>query len=102
MSSRRSIVLRREAGIVCQTRSRPRNLIAVAPIWRGFAAPSVQTVRGIAAICKDSNVQVLAEGIETKPERDFLRSEGVELMQGYLFAKLALEAIGVIDPSAWD
>jgi len=58
-------------------------------------------VRGIATICQDLNVQVLAEGIETKPERDFLRSEGVELIQGYLFSKPALEAIGVIDPS-WD
>ncbi|KQQ40349.1 diguanylate phosphodiesterase [Duganella sp. Leaf126] len=58
-------------------------------------------VRGIVAICRDLNVKVLAEGIETAAERDTLRGAGIDLMQGYLFCKPALRAAGVIDPAAW-
>lgn len=58
-------------------------------------------VEGIVAICSKLNVRVLAEGIETPAERDFLRDAGIELMQGYLFCRPALQAIGIIDPAAW-
>lgn len=64
--------------------------------------PKQAIVKGIAAICRDLDVQVLAEGIETMPERDFLQSLGIDLMQGYLFCKPAFQAIGTINPSAWD
>lgn len=64
--------------------------------------PKQVIVHGIVAICAGLNVRVLAEGIETKAERDFLRDAGIELMQGYLFCKPAFRAIGVIDPDAWD
>jgi EAL domain-containing protein (putative c-di-GMP-specific phosphodiesterase class I) len=37
-------------------------------------------VTGIAAICKSLNIRVLAEGIETRAERDFLLSTGITLM----------------------
>lgn len=58
-------------------------------------------VDGIVGICKALNVRVLAEGIETTAERDCLRRAGISLMQGYLFCKPALQAIGSIDPSSW-
>ena len=58
-------------------------------------------VRAIVAICAELNIKVLAEGIETPGERDFLSSAGVELMQGYLFCKPAFKAIGEIAPGAW-
>lgn len=64
--------------------------------------PKQAIVNGIVAICAALNVRVLAEGIETKAERDFLRDAGIDLMQGYLFCKPALQAEGVIDASAWD
>lgn len=64
--------------------------------------PKQAIVNGIVAICTALDVRVLAEGIETKAERDFLRDAGIELMQGYLFCKPAFRAIGVIDPQAWD
>ena len=64
--------------------------------------PKQAIVKGIVAICRDLNVRLLAEGIETKGERDFLQSQGIELMQGYLFCKPAFDAIGVIDPVAWE
>jgi EAL domain-containing protein (putative c-di-GMP-specific phosphodiesterase class I) len=59
-------------------------------------------VRGIVAICRDLDITVLAEGIETASERDCLRGAGIDLMQGYLFSKPALQAIGVIDPASWN
>jgi EAL domain-containing protein (putative c-di-GMP-specific phosphodiesterase class I) len=58
-------------------------------------------VAGIVGICASLDIEVLAEGIETPGERDFLRDAGVDLMQGYLFCKPAFRAIGVIDPASW-
>lgn len=65
------------------------------------SAPKRAIVDGIVAIGKALNVRVLAEGIETAAERDCLRRAGIGLMQGYLFCKPALQAIGSIDPSSW-
>lgn len=58
-------------------------------------------VGGVVQMCRDLEIEVLAEGIETKAERDFLLSCGVTLFQGYLFCKPAFQAIGQIDPDAW-
>jgi EAL domain-containing protein (putative c-di-GMP-specific phosphodiesterase class I) len=63
--------------------------------------PKQAIVNGIVSICAALNVRVLAEGIETMAERDFLRNAGIELMQGYLFCKPAFQAIGVVEPSSW-
>jgi EAL domain-containing protein (putative c-di-GMP-specific phosphodiesterase class I) len=64
--------------------------------------PKQAIVRGIVAICAELGVRVLAEGIETAGERDFLRQAGVQLMQGYFFAKPAFRALATIPASAWD
>ena len=64
--------------------------------------PKQAIVKGIVSICAELNVRVLAEGIETTAERDFLHNAGIDLMQGFLFCKPALQAIGIIDPTAWD
>jgi EAL domain-containing protein (putative c-di-GMP-specific phosphodiesterase class I) len=58
-------------------------------------------VKGVMAMCADLGIRVLAEGIETPAERDFLRAAGVRLMQGYLFAKPAFRAIGTVSDAAW-
>ena len=58
-------------------------------------------VKGITSICKELNVRVLAEGIETAAERDYLHDIGIDLMQGYFFCKPTLMAIGVINPDSW-
>jgi EAL domain-containing protein (putative c-di-GMP-specific phosphodiesterase class I) len=70
---------------------------------RGIDAskPRQAIVKGIVAICTELDVRVLAEGVETAAERDFLQAAGIDLMQGFLFCKPALRALGVIDPSAW-
>ena len=59
-------------------------------------------VRSLVSLCKDMNIQVVAEGIETLGERDFLRDAGIHLMQGYLFAKPAFRAIAELNASSMD
>jgi EAL domain-containing protein (putative c-di-GMP-specific phosphodiesterase class I) len=46
-------------------------------------------VKSMVSLCRELNVTVVGEGVETQGERDFLYSVGCELMQGYLFAKPA-------------
>ena len=64
--------------------------------------PRQAIVRGIAAICKELNIAVLAEGIETKAERDFLASAGISLMQGYWFSKPVFMGLADIADAAWE
>lgn len=58
-------------------------------------------VRGMLRICADTGVQVIAEGIETAGERDFLRDAGIHLMQGYLFGKPTFKGTTAIVESSW-
>lgn len=58
-------------------------------------------VKAITGLCRELGVTVLAEGIENPAERDFLLDSGIELMQGYLFARPAFRALGEIDPQSW-
>ena len=44
-------------------------------------------VNAIIAMCKSLGLQVIAEGIETTAQRDYLLQQGCTLGQGYLFAK---------------
>jgi EAL domain-containing protein (putative c-di-GMP-specific phosphodiesterase class I)/CheY-like chemotaxis protein len=45
-------------------------------------------VRGISQICsRDLSVEVICEGVETKEERDVLIEDGLDLLQGYYFAR---------------
>lgn len=59
-------------------------------------------VEGIVHVCRRLNINVLAEGIETKGERDFLLACGISLFQGYWFCKPAFNSAGRIDPAAWE
>ena len=59
-------------------------------------------VKGIATICEELNIQLLAEGIETRAERDFLFSTGISLMQGYWFSKPVFKGLGIIPQAAWE
>ena len=44
-------------------------------------------VRAILAMSKSLNMKVVAEGVETLEQAQFLCEEGCELLQGYLFSK---------------
>ncbi|AUZ44249.1 EAL domain-containing protein [Pseudomonas orientalis] len=58
-------------------------------------------VRGIVTICEQLGVTVIAEGIESAGERDFLSDCGIFLMQGYWFARPAFNALAKVAPQAW-
>lgn len=48
--------------------------------------PLKQSVfRGLSQICKEGNIMLLAEGVETKEELAFIESEGAWLAQGFLW-----------------
>lgn len=59
-------------------------------------------VRNLVHLCEEMGIQVVAEGIETPAERDFLFDVGIRLMQGYLFAKPAFRAVAAVDAAALD
>lgn len=61
-----------------------------------------QIVRAIIGLCRNLNISVIAEGVETIEEAVTLRELGVRLFQGYLFARPAIEQLpgieaGIID-----
>lgn len=58
-------------------------------------------VRSLLQLCNDMGIRVIAEGIETADERDFLHDAGVHLMQGYLFARPAFQTMAAVDPQTW-
>lgn len=66
-------------------------------LLRGIDADTVRqrVVKGVLSIAEDLGIQVIAEGIETRGERDFFVAHGVSLMQGYFFAKPAFRQIPV-------
>jgi EAL domain-containing protein (putative c-di-GMP-specific phosphodiesterase class I) len=43
-------------------------------------------IGAMVALCREMEVQVVAEGIEQAPERDTVARLGCDLLQGYLFA----------------
>ncbi len=55
--------------------------------------PRQAIARGILRMCEELAITVIAEGIETAGERDFFTHEGVNLMQGYLFARPRFEGV---------
>lgn len=58
-------------------------------------------VAGTVMMCRMIGSLVVAEGIESAAERDYLAGIGVEYMQGYFFAKPAFQSIPEIPQSAW-
>src|SRR6478735_2156428 len=44
-------------------------------------------LRSIISLCRDLDIQIIAEGVETETERDALVDVGGDLCQGYLFAR---------------
>lgn len=50
-------------------------------------ADDAAIVRAILAMCQSFGINVIAEGVETEAQRDFLRANGCTCFQGYLFGK---------------
>ncbi len=58
-------------------------------------------VRGICQVAADLGTTVIAEGVEQREELAALRDLGIDLFQGYLFARPAFEAMPRIDEAVW-
>jgi len=50
-------------------------------------------VRGIINTAREMNIQIIAEGVETQAELDTLRGLGIDLFQGFLLARPAVESL---------
>ncbi len=50
-------------------------------------------VEAVVALCARLGIRVVAEGIETRAELDAVRSIGIDLVQGFLLARPAFEAL---------
>ena len=46
-----------------------------------------QILKNVINLAKDLGMQTLTEGVETQEAYDFLRENGCEKLQGYLFSK---------------
>jgi EAL domain-containing protein (putative c-di-GMP-specific phosphodiesterase class I) len=55
---------------------------------------------GIITVCKELSIKIIAEGIESREERDTLYSQGVHLFQGYYFARPGFECLPSINKEA--
>ena len=62
---------------------------------RGIDAHAARAtiVAGMVATCRALGCRVVAEGVETPAEYDRLRELGIDLFQGYLFARPQLDAL---------
>jgi EAL domain-containing protein (putative c-di-GMP-specific phosphodiesterase class I) len=58
-------------------------------------------VKNTVQICRDLGITVIAEGIETKNELNVLRDFGLNLFQGYYFAKPAFESVAEFSPDVF-
>ena len=69
---------------------------------RGLDADPVKRalVRGVAQACREIGVVVLGEGVETVGESAALDELGVDLQQGYLFARPGFEALPRVSSAA--
>ena len=54
---------------------------------------SARIIRALAAVCAEMDISLVAEGVETRAERDTLVALGCDLLQGYLFARPSPEFV---------
>jgi EAL domain-containing protein (putative c-di-GMP-specific phosphodiesterase class I) len=68
-------------------------------LLRGIDTDPVRQVivEGIVGICRKLEIDVVAEGIETDAELQYLQGQGLYLFQGYLLARPAFEALPEIN-----
>lgn len=59
-------------------------------------SPRQSIVRAILQVCRDLEIDVIAEGVETVGQYAWLVNAGVKLFQGYLFARPAFESFPLV------
>ncbi|MGM0633249.1 MAG: EAL domain-containing protein [Pseudomonadota bacterium] len=62
-------------------------------------APKQAILEGILYTCRKLDIDVLAEGVETAQEYQWLKNVGVDLFQGYYFARPAFERLVDVESS---
>lgn len=70
------------------------DMVLVRDIWH--RGPRQAIVRGVSRTCEDLGIDVVAEGVETREEFEWLRGEGIYLFQGYFFAAPAFQALPAV------
>lgn len=63
--------------------------------------PRQAIVRAVSQVCVDLGIDLLAEGVETPGEYNWLASEGVELYQGFLFARPGFRSLPQVSLVDW-
>ena len=70
-------------------------LAAIVLVGMALALSQFCMVRAVLGLAKALEIEVVAEGVETEAQRDFLLAEACSQQQGYLFAKpMPAEALG--------
>lgn len=64
--------------------------------------PKQAIVRGIVQVCRELNIELVAEGVEKKEELAFLRKTGIFLYQGFYFARPAFESLPEVSAESYD
>jgi EAL domain-containing protein (putative c-di-GMP-specific phosphodiesterase class I) len=57
---------------------------------------------GIRQMCQYLSIEIVAEGVENRSEYIWLKKAGIELFQGYYFAKPAFEALPKVTPQCFE
>ena len=55
---------------------------------------------GVQQMCNDLSIKLVAEGVETADEYAWLQNAGVDIFQGYYFARPAFEAFPQVESVA--
>ena len=66
-----------------------------------LSKPKRAILAGIPSVCRELEIRVIAEGIETAGERDCLRDFGITLMQGYLFSRPTFRSLANVADSTY-
>jgi EAL domain-containing protein (putative c-di-GMP-specific phosphodiesterase class I) len=91
------------AGLTSFARLRPEVVKLDMSLIRGVNEDPTRQhlIRSLNGACRDLGIRVVAEGVETKEERDTLVALGSNLLQGYLFSKPA-RAFPAVESACWD
>jgi EAL domain-containing protein (putative c-di-GMP-specific phosphodiesterase class I) len=86
------------AGLGLLARFQPDVIKLDMALLRGLdtSEPRRLIVESMATLCRKLGVTVVAEGIETQDELDAVRALGIDLVQGYLLAKPAFQALPAV------
>ncbi|CAN5147832.1 EAL domain-containing protein [soil metagenome] len=86
------------SGLTLLARFQPDIVKLDMELIRGIDRDAVRRaiVRNIAKTCEEIGVTILGEGVETEGESETLKEFGVNLQQGYVFAKPAFESLAEV------